>query len=48
MFVGSHQSGKAMAIAFTLIETVKLNSIDPQVWITDILTRIADHKTDWT
>ena len=33
-----------MAIAFTLIETAKLNGIDPQAWLTDVLGRVADHK----
>jgi transposase len=33
-----------MAIAFTLIETAKLNEIDPQVWFTWVLGRIAGHK----
>ena len=27
-----------------LIETAKLNSVDPQAWRTDTLNRIADHK----
>ena len=44
MFAGPQSGGKAMAIAFTLIETAKLNSIDPQAWLTDVLSRIADHK----
>ncbi len=44
MFAGSERSGKAMAIAFTLIETAKLNGVDPQAWLTDVLSRIADHK----
>ena len=30
-----------MAIAFTLIETAKLNKVDPQAWLTWILDRIA-------
>ena len=34
----------AMAIAFTLIETAKINSIDPLAWLTDVLSRVADHK----
>ncbi len=29
---------------YTLIETAKLNGVDPQAWLTDVLTRIADHK----
>ena len=28
----------------TLIETAKLNGVDPQAWLPDILGRIADHK----
>ncbi len=41
MFAGSECGGKAMAIAFTLIETAKLNGVDPQAWLTDVLSRIA-------
>ena len=33
-----------MAIAFTLIETAKLNGVDPQAWLTWVLERVADHK----
>ncbi|WP_120631585.1 IS66 family transposase [Ruegeria sp. EL01] len=44
MFAGSEGGGKAMAIAFTLIETAKLNGVDPQAWLTWVLARIADHK----
>lgn len=33
-----------MAIAYTLIETGKLNGVDPQTWLTDVLSRIAEHK----
>jgi transposase len=28
----------------TLIETAKLNGVDPQAWLTDTLARIPDHK----
>jgi transposase len=44
MFAGSKGGGKAMVIAYTLIETAKLNGVDPQAWLTDVLSRIADHK----
>ena len=44
MFAGSKNGGKAMAIAFTLIETAKLNKVDPQAWLTWVLEHIADHK----
>ncbi len=44
MFAGSEGGGKAMAIAYTLIETAKLDKVDPQAWLTWVLARIADHK----
>jgi hypothetical protein len=24
-----------------------LNGVDPQAWLTDVLSRIADHKINW-
>ena len=44
MFSGSEGGGKAMAIAYTLIERAKLNRVHPQAWLTWVLDRIADHK----
>ena len=44
LFVGSQTGGKAAAIAYTLIETAKLNGIDPQAWLADTLARIPDYK----
>ena len=44
LFVGSEDGGKAAAIAYTLIETAKLNGVDPQAWLTYVLARIAEHK----
>ena len=44
LFMGSERGGKPAAIAYTLIETAKLNGVDPQVWLTDTLARIADHR----
>jgi transposase len=44
LFVGSQTGGKSAAIAYTLIETAKLNGVDPQAWLADTLARIADHK----
>jgi transposase len=31
-------------VMFTLIQTAKLNDVDPQAWLADVLARIADHK----
>ncbi len=44
LFMGSERGGKSAAIAYTLIETAKLNGVDPQAWLTNVLGRIADHK----
>jgi hypothetical protein len=44
LFIGSEGGGKSAAIAYTLIQTAKLNGINPQAWLIDVLARIADHK----
>lgn len=44
LFMGSEGGGKAAAIAYTLIETAKLNGVDPQAWLTDVLGCIAAYK----
>jgi transposase len=31
-------------IAYALIETAKFNGVDPHAWLTDVLSRIADHN----
>ncbi len=43
LFMGSEGGGKSAAIAYTLIETAKLNGVDPQAWLTDVLARIVNH-----
>ena len=42
-FAGSDAGGRRAAAIYTLIETAKLNDIDPQSWLTDMLTRLQDH-----
>ncbi len=44
LFMGSEDGGKAAAVAYTLIETARMNRIDPEAWLTWVLTHIADHK----
>jgi transposase/uncharacterized protein (DUF1810 family) len=44
LFMGSIGGGKAAAIAYTLIETAKMNNVDPEAWLTWVLTHVADHK----
>lgn len=43
LFAGSDRGGERAAAMFTLIETAKLNGIDPQAWLADVLRRINDH-----
>jgi transposase len=42
-FAGSDEGGRRAAAIYTLIETAKLNDIDPQAWLTDVLARLQDH-----
>jgi IS66 C-terminal element len=30
-------------VMYTLIQTARLNDIDPQVWLADVLARMSDH-----
>ena len=43
LFAGSDTGGETLARAMTLIETAKMNGIDPQAWLADVLDRIHDH-----
>jgi transposase len=43
LFAGSDRGGERAASMYTLIATAKLNNIDPQAWLADVLSRIADH-----
>ena len=42
--MGSASGGKAAAIAYTLIETARLNGVDPHAWLTEVLERIPHYK----
>ena len=44
LFAGSDNGGARAAAIYGLIETCKLNGIDPFAYLRDVLTRIADHK----
>jgi len=43
LFCGSDRGGQRAAILYTLIATAKLNDVDPQAWLADVLARIANH-----
>ena len=43
LFAGSDRGGERAAAVYSLIATAKLNGVDPQAWLADVLRRIADH-----
>ena len=43
IFAGSDKGGDRAAVFYTLLETAKLNGVDPQAWLSHVLTVIADH-----
>ncbi|MGO6889656.1 transposase domain-containing protein, partial [Rhizobium johnstonii] len=43
LFAGSDRGADRAAFMATLIMTAKLNDIDPQAWLADVLARIAEH-----
>jgi transposase len=43
LFCGSDRGGERAAVMSSLIVTAKMNDIDPQAWLADVLARIAEH-----
>jgi hypothetical protein len=43
LFAGSDAGGERAAAAYSLIETAKLNGLDPEDYLRHVLTWIADH-----
>lgn len=43
LFAGSERGADRAAVMVTLIMTAKLNGVDPQAWLADVLARINDH-----
>ena len=41
LFAGSERGAERAALMYTLIQTAKLNNVDPQAWLADVLARIA-------
>lgn len=42
---GSDEGGRHWAIIATLIQSAKLNDVDPLAWLTDVLKRIVSGRT---
>ncbi len=43
LFAGSDRGGERAAAMYSLIVTAKLNDVDPQAWLADVLARISGH-----
>lgn len=43
LFCGSDRGGRRAATMYSLIVTAKMNDVDPQAWLADVLARIAEH-----
>src|ERR1700686_2849415 len=45
LFCGSDRGGRRAAAMYSLIVSAKMNDVDPQAWLADVLARIAAHPT---
>src|SRR5947208_5164506 len=43
LFAGSDRGGQRTAAMYSIIVTAKMNDVDPQAWLADVLARIAEH-----
>jgi transposase len=46
MFCGSHESAQRAAIIYSLLGTCKLNNINPQDWLLDVLNKLPTRKAN--
>ena len=46
LFAGADRGGERAAAIYSLIGTAKLNGVNPEAWLRDVLTRIADHPVN--
>lgn len=43
LFAGSDAGGERAAMAYSLIVSARSNGVDPELYLRDVLQRIADH-----
>ncbi len=46
LFAGSDRGGQRAAAMYSIIVTAKMNDVDPQAWLADVLSRIAEHPAN--
>ena len=44
LFCGNHESARRTAVIYSLMASCKVNDVNPQEWLTDVLNRIQDQK----
>ena len=44
LLCGSDRDGQLAAFMYSLIIAAKINCVNPQAWLADVLARIADHQ----
>ena len=44
LFAGSERGGNRAAFMYSLIVTAKMNDVDPQAWLADVLARLPDTR----
>jgi transposase len=42
-FAGSDEGGRRAAAIYSLVQTCRLNDVDPRAWLADVLARLPDH-----
>lgn len=46
LFAGSHDAAQRAAMIYSFLGTCKINNVNPSEWLTDVLTRLPDHKAN--
>ncbi len=46
LFAGSDRGGERAAAIYSVIGTAKLNGVDPETYLREVLTRIADYPVN--
>jgi transposase len=44
LFCGNHEAARHTAVIYSLMASCKVNNVNPQEWLTDVLNRIQDHN----
>ena len=43
LFAGSDRGGKRAALVYSLIETAKINGVNPEAWLADVIRKVPDY-----